>query len=107
MSFGTLGQEYDAFNVFIGQPEEFPMIMEKSLQLQPGREHFIDLSARVVSTNDIKDIDPEARECYFNDEGELEFYEKYTFSNCMLECAILEAEKKLDCIPWYLPKVKQ
>ena len=25
----------------------------------------------------------------------------------MLECAILEAEKKLDCIPWYLPKVKQ
>merc|ERR1712004_894529 len=54
VSFGTLGQEYDAFNVFIGQPEEFPMIKEKSLQLQPGREHFIDLSAKVVSTNDIK-----------------------------------------------------
>ena len=106
VSFGTLGQEYDAFNVFIGQPEEFPMIMEKSLQLQPGREHFIDLSAEVVSTNDIKDIAPEARECYFNDEGKLEFYEKYTYSNCRLECAIKMSEAEYHCVPWHLPRVR-
>ena len=62
VSFGTLGQEYDAFNVFIGQPEEFPMMLEKSHQLQPGREHFIDISAKIVSTNGIKNIAPEARE---------------------------------------------
>ena len=107
VSFGTLGLEYDAFNVFIGQHEEFPMMLEKSLQLQPGREHFIDLSARVVSTNDIKDIAPEARECYFNDEGDLEFYEKYTYSNCRLECAIKRSEGIHRCVPWHLPRVKK
>ena len=82
------------------------MMQEKSLQLQPGREHFIDLSARVVSTNDIKDIAPEARECYFNDEGDLEFYEKYTYSNCRLECAIKKSEDIYHCVPWHLPRVR-
>ena len=69
------------------------------------REHFVDLSAKIVTTNDIKHISPEARGCLFTDEGDLEIYKSYTFSNCQLECKIKEAEKKHKCIPWYLPKV--
>ena len=105
VSFGTLEKEYDAFSVFIGQPPEFPMMQDKSIQLQPGREHFIDLSATVVSNNGIRDILPEARDCYFPDEGDLEFYEMYTFSNCMLECAIKSSEQRYGCVPWHLPRV--
>lgn len=106
VSFGSLGQEYDAFKIFIGQPQEFPMIKERSLKLQPGREHFIELSAKVVSTKDIRGIAPEARECHFHDEGDLTLYEKYTYSNCRLECAIMKSENMYGCVPWYLPKVR-
>ena len=106
VSFGTQDQQHLAFNMFIGQPEEFPMMREKSLQLQPGKEHFVDLSATVVVSKNIKDIVPEARECYFKDEGDLEFYKEYTFSNCRLECAIKRAEENYGCIPWHLPKVR-
>ena len=105
VSFGTLDREYDAFNFFIGHPSEFPMIRDKSLKVQPGREHFIDISAVVVSTNDIKDLAPEARDCCFADEGNLDFYESYTFSNCRLECAIKKSEEIFNCVPWNLPKV--
>ena len=105
VSFGTLDQQHLAFNMFIGQPEEFPMMREKSLQLEPGKEHFVDLSATVVSSKSIKGIAPEARECFFRDEADLEFYKEYTYSNCRLECSIKIAEEKHDCIPWYLPKV--
>ena len=48
---------------------------------------------------------PKARNCYFEDEMELSFYEKYTFINCQLECAIKEVEKELGCVPWHLPRV--
>ena len=106
VSFGTLDQDYDAFNVFVGQPAEFPMMRERSLKVQPGREHFIDLSAVVVSTKDIKDITPEARNCFFQDEGDLEFYKSYTFSNCKLECAIKNSEAVFNCVPWHLPGVR-
>ena len=83
------------------------MMRDKSIQLQPGREHYVDLSASIVSTNNIKDILPEARGCLFNDESDLEFYESYTYSNCRLECRIKAAEEKYKCIPWHLPKVRQ
>ena len=59
----------------------------------------------MVSTNDIRGIAPDARSCYFEDEMDLAFYEKYTLINCQLECAIFDVEKKLDCIPWHLPRV--
>ena len=47
VSFGTLNKDYDAFKVFIGQPEEFPVVKKRSLKLQPGQEHFVDIRAQV------------------------------------------------------------
>ena len=105
VSLGTVDQQHNTFNMFIGQPAQFPMMREKSIQLQPGREHYVDLSASVVSTNNIRGIFPEDRGCLFNDEGDLEFYKSYAFSNCRLECQIKAAEEKYKCIPWHLPKV--
>ena len=105
VSFGTVDEQHNTFKMFIGEPAQFPMIQDKSLQVQPGREHFVDLSAKVVATNDIRHISPEARGCLFTDESHLEFYKSYTFSNCRLECRIKEADKKYKCIPWHLPKV--
>ena len=80
-------------------------MLDKSVPLQPGREHFIDLSATLVTTNGIKGISPEDRGCLFTDESNLEFYKSYTFTNCRLECGIKEAEEEHNCIPWHLPKV--
>ena len=59
----------------------------------------------MVTTTDIRSIAPEARSCYFEDEEDLTFYEKYTFINCRLECAILSVEPLIGCIPWHLPMV--
>ena len=47
VSFGTLNQDFFAFKVFIGEPAEFPVIKKRSLELQPGREHFVELKAQV------------------------------------------------------------
>ena len=105
VSFGSLDQQHSAFKMFIGEPAQFPMMRDKSTHLQPGREHFVDLSATFVSTKGIRDISPIARGCFFKDEGDLEFYKSYTFTNCRLECMIKEAEEKHKCIPWFLPKV--
>ena len=47
VSFGTLNRDIDTFKVFIGKPAEFPVIKQRSLKLQPGREHFVELKAQV------------------------------------------------------------
>ena len=91
VSFATVDQQHNTFKMFIGQPAQFPEMRDKSISLQPGREHFVDLSATLVSTKGIRKILPEARGCLFTDEGNLEFYKSYTFSNCRLECQIRDA----------------
>ena len=47
VSFGTLDQDFNAFNVFVGQPEEFPVVRERSFKLSPGQEHFVEFKAQV------------------------------------------------------------
>ena len=49
VSLGTLDQDYDAFKLFVGQPDEFPVIKQRSVRLRPGDEHFVELSAKVGS----------------------------------------------------------
>ena len=105
VSLGTLDQQHNAFKMFIGEPAQFPTMLDKSVPLQPGREHFVDLSATLVTTNGIKHISPEDRGCLFTDESDLDFYKGYTFTNCRLECGIKKAEEEQNCIPWHLPKV--
>ena len=103
-SFGSVEYDFRAFRLYIGQPTEFPSPLKRSLMIQPGHEHFIDLTHQVFSTSGINNLSPDIRNCYFRTEGDLSYYDEYTYTNCMLECGIKGAEKIVGCIPWYLPR---
>ena len=107
VSFGTLETEFDFFFVFLGRPDDFPMMKRKSLKIQPGQEHFIEISGARKIANDIKLLSPEQRKCYFPDKDYpfLRLYSCYTADNCRLECRMKEAEEMTKCVPWYLPQV--
>ena len=105
-SLGSVMKDFAAFRLFVGHPAEFPSLEESGFVLQPGHEHFLSLSSQVFSSNGIRRLHPKDRHCYFSDEGDLEFYDKYTFQNCRFECGIKLAEKEIKCTPWYLPQGK-
>ena len=72
--------------------------------IEPGREHFLSLTTQIISANKkIEDLSSEDRNCFFSFEGNLEFYELYSYDNCVLECKIKLTEKKYNCTPWFLP----
>ena len=105
VDFGTVYEDYDAFQLYVGSSMEFPMMQMKSKILSPGREHFVQLSSYIVSADDnIRSILPEKRECFFPDERHLALYKTYSFINCNMECKILQVESELGCVPWFLPK---
>ena len=83
ISFGTISNDFNAFGVYIGTPTEFPLMKERAVSLQPGFEHFLDLSGQVVTSEGIQTVDPHARHCYFSNEGNLDFYSNYTYGNCI------------------------
>ena len=49
-------------------------------------------------------IEPARRRCLFPQERRLELYSRYSFSNCILECYILQAAATARCVPWYFPR---
>ena len=57
----------------------------------------------MFSSSGIEYLQPSKRNFYFRNEGNLEFYKEYTYSNCRFECGIQLAEEDIGCIPWYLP----
>ena len=46
-SFGTVTDNYNGFKLFIGGPTEFPVLRERSLELEPGKEHSLQFSGQV------------------------------------------------------------
>ena len=97
-SFGTVTDSYRAFTMFIGGPTEFPVLRERGIQLEPGKEHSLQFSGQAISTiialsggnshykvlsaPDIQSLKPSRRECFFRNEGNLKYYADYTFTNC-------------------------
>ena len=102
-SFGTVATDYSAFRVLIGQAGDFPLVKQNSLVVEPGRETFLALSGKYYSSDGIENIHPYDRNCYFSNEGNLSIHENYTFSNCLLECALQQSEILVGCVPWFMP----
>ena len=103
ISFGSLDDDFGAFRVLIGEATEFPAVKEYGHLIEPGYHHFLSVSSQVFSASDIKSLKPKDRKCHFEDEGDLKFYERYSYRNCRFECSIQNTEKLVGCIPWYFP----
>ena len=121
-ALGSLHAESRGFQVFIGQQSEFPVLQQRSLPVQPGAEHRLELSATSLTSSGIRGITAEDRRCNFPDEGNLDFYNTYSQKSCLFECKIKYllsgivgivsqcansryAGGEVGCVPWFLPRL--
>ena len=60
-------KEYIVVQVFVGQPAEFPVVRERAVTLQPGREHFLEMAAYTVTTDqEAESLDVQYRSLYMS-----------------------------------------
>ena len=50
----------------------------------------------------LRSMDPSKRNCYYENEKELDFFPVYSEPNCALECAWKHARETCGCVPWFL-----
>ena len=74
---------------------------KSSFVLQPGKEHFLNILLRAITSSGIEDL--HYRHCYYRKENVLNLFSGYTTSKCWLEQSIKKAKESLECVPWYLP----
>ena len=51
----------------------------------------------MFTAGNIFGLSPAQRGCFFPTEGGLEFYQRYSHQNCLLECRILACQATNDC----------
>ena len=110
LSASSVDIETQGFIGLITQGGNFPQINLGGFDIKPGHKNIVALSATIITTdNDIQNINPESRNCYFEwESSSLKIYKNYTQSNCIFECNFFYAQKQLEeqfkpCTPWYFP----
>ena len=92
------------FSAVVEERSKYPLIKERSFLITPGHTTFASISATSLDASEgIKSIDPEKRNCYFEDEFPLKVHQNYTKANCLLECYLEYAFSHMEpaCYPWY------
>lgn len=54
------------------------------------------------SDDDLRNVAPEKRRCYFEGEKKLKYFQNYTQRNCELECLSRYTLWACDCVAWYM-----
>ena len=75
VSGGTIEGDFDGFYVTIGPKDQYPLTMKKSILIRPGHNNFVALEAmKVMSNENLKDVDIDKRNCLFPNEMELYYH---------------------------------
>ncbi|OXA55822.1 Pickpocket protein 28 [Folsomia candida] len=93
--------EGDGLMLAVNHPFDEPQIQRFGAPIPFGVEAYVAVRPTVIFADDeIKDIDPKGRRCYFSDEGgraNLKYYEKYSKQNCLSECFSNEITTNCNC----------
>ena len=62
-------------------------------------------AVNTIADEAIRDVPPNKRNCYFQDEYQLEMYQLYSQSGCIFECKMRIGQAKTfgGCTPWFYP----
>ena len=108
----SYASDYKGLTAIVLPKGDFPLSYLNEFQVKAGYVNFVSLSATKLKSNeDVKEIDPEKRNCYFADETQhVKLHTQYSQSNCLVECLLLNAQKLLQekknvtfCTPWFFP----
>lgn len=112
VSSGTIPENYRGFISIVDGNENYPLTQRKGFLIRPGRSNNVAMSAyQVISDENVRNVDPAKRNCYFTDENPLDMHQNYTYINCILECAIkvvrddMLKETGKACTPWFYPSI--
>ena len=134
LSQSSVSETFEGFITAVDENSKYPATSLSGLVARPGFVSNIEIEAMKLDIHaDVKKMDPTKRNCYLPHEYELNLHQRYSQSNCLLECELeftskcmkvcreeSEQEEKCgckiiqlsvnmmknksdSCIPWYYP----
>ena len=107
----SVDSDFWGLSGLIHSGSSFPLISHYGFHIRTGHNNLIAIRAtNVKASESLKDLSLTDRRCKFEHEIQnLTLYKKYSQTNCLLECFLLNALQqfvdsgKRKCTPWYFP----
>lgn len=98
------GGSLDGFRVTFNQPNEWPQVWKRYFQMSVGKAGMFLITPNYISTSpNLRDFDPNVRQCYFDGQRALHFFKYYTKHNCELECLANYTLSECECVRFSMP----
>lgn len=93
------------FKILLHSPAETPKMSNFAFSVATGQETKIVITPRISeATNLIRNIPLKKRQCIFDGESNLSFYNIYSKKNCEMECTSRTMREKCGCTLYYMPR---
>ncbi|KAK5641660.1 hypothetical protein RI129_010207 [Pyrocoelia pectoralis] len=92
------------FKVLLHHPAEVPRVSQQYFRAPLNQESIVAIKPDMMTTSDgLKDYHPHRRQCYFEHERQLRFYQVYTQKNCEVECLTNYTLDYCGCVSYHMP----
>ncbi|XP_039443656.1 pickpocket protein 28-like [Culex pipiens pallens] len=93
------------FKVLLHTSSEYPQVSKQYFRVPLQQEVIISVKPQMITTSDgLRDYAPHRRQCYFNHERRLKYFQVYTQQNCELECITNYTLRSCGCVKFSMPR---
>ncbi|XP_017063341.1 pickpocket protein 28 [Drosophila eugracilis] len=93
------------FKILLHTPGDVAQVSKQYFRIPFDQEVLISIRPKIITTSDgLKHYEPNRRQCYFQKERELRYFNIYSQSNCELECLANFTLTKCGCVKFSMPR---
>lgn len=94
----------DGAKLILHKPKTFPTNIARQFILNSNRECLIELTPVLKKAmSDIQSLPIDTRNCLLPHETHIEYFQKYTYVNCITQCLIKQILHFCQCVPYIFP----
>lgn len=88
--------------VIVHRNDELPSDSSFQISFNYGQKVVQMMSTKTLLSEEVKQMSPQQRNCFFENERTLQFFQNYSKSNCEHECQSFAFSDRCGCVPFYL-----
>ncbi|KAH8375195.1 hypothetical protein KR200_002252 [Drosophila serrata] len=93
------------FKILLHTPGDVAQVSKQYFRIPFDQEVLISIRPKIITTSDgLKHYEPNRRQCYFQKERDLRYFNIYSQSNCELECLANFTLSKCGCVKFNMPR---
>lgn len=91
--------------ILLHTPGEVAQVARQFFRIPFDQEVLISIRPKIITTSDgLKHYEPHRRQCYFQKERHLRYFNIYSQTNCELECLANFTLSKCGCVKFSMPR---